>query len=251
MPGVTFVVARRSGGARRARRRRRPRPIIVEPIQGEGGVRPISPATGRGDRGGVRAHGRAADRRRSAERHRAGRARSSTAGRSASRRISIALGKALGARRAGRRGDGQREGRRRRSRAGDHGTTYGGNLLACRAALVVSRRARRRPAGRRSPRVGDTCSRGLRALRGASPGAIVDVRGAGLMAGLELDGDATPVVDGGARARLARQSHVDDRDAPAAAVHRDGAGRRRGDGDSGRRDRRQAERPSKRREDTK
>ena len=44
--------------------------IIVEPIQGEGGVRPVSRALARRDHGGLPAHGRAADRRRSAERMR-------------------------------------------------------------------------------------------------------------------------------------------------------------------------------------
>ena len=45
--------------------------IIVEPIQGEGGVRPLSPAFADGHPAGVRANGRAAHRRRGAERPRA------------------------------------------------------------------------------------------------------------------------------------------------------------------------------------
>ena len=55
--------------------------------------------------------------------------------RSASHRISIALGKALG---SGMPVGAAMVSRKspRRFRAGDHGTTYGGNLLACRAALV-------------------------------------------------------------------------------------------------------------------
>ena len=44
LPGVTFVPRQRSGGARRGGRRRTTAAIIVEPIQGEGGVRPLTPA---------------------------------------------------------------------------------------------------------------------------------------------------------------------------------------------------------------
>ncbi len=112
---------------------------------------------------------------------------------------------------------------------GDHGTTYGGNLLACRAALVVPRRARGRPAGLDRARVGDICFRRCARWPRGTPARSLDVRGAGLMAGLDLNRDATAVVDRGARARAARQSHRDDRHSAAAAVHRDGRGHRRSD----------------------
>ncbi len=76
--------------------------------------------------------------------------------------------------------------------AGDHGTTYGGNALACRAGIAVM----------------DTLAQGLldhvrtvsrafeaalRALAEKHP-MVVEVRGAGLMQGLVLDRDAAPVV---------------------------------------------------------
>ncbi len=67
MPGVTFVDAD-DPAALDALVDDRTAAIIVEPIQGEGGVRPISPALARRHRGRVRADGRAAHRRRSAVR---------------------------------------------------------------------------------------------------------------------------------------------------------------------------------------
>jgi len=76
--------------------------------------------------------------------------------------------------------------------AGDHGTTYGGNLLACRAALVVLdelERGLQASIRRVSTRLFD----GLAALR-ARHASIVDVRGAGLIAGLEFATDAAPLV---------------------------------------------------------
>src|SRR5690606_38890329 len=74
--------------------------------------------------------------------------------------------------------------------AGDHGTTYGGNLLACRAALtfldVVD--TLHDSMARASARLFDR----LRSLAASSGGAIIDVRGAGLIAGIELAFDALP-----------------------------------------------------------
>ncbi|MEO8482938.1 MAG: acetylornithine/succinylornithine family transaminase [Acidobacteriota bacterium] len=78
--------------------------------------------------------------------------------------------------------------------AGDHGTTYGGNLMACRAALTFLEVV---DAG-----VGDSMRRvsaymfeQLRALAAKSGGAVTAVRGAGMIAGLELAADALPVTN--------------------------------------------------------
>jgi acetylornithine/N-succinyldiaminopimelate aminotransferase len=77
---------------------------------------------------------------------------------------------------------------------GDHGSTYGGNLLACRAALVFLEELIDRDLIGNVARMGAHLERGLRAL--ASRSSIVrEVRGAGLMWGIELDRPAAPVVD--------------------------------------------------------
>lgn len=83
---------------------------------------------------------------------------------------------------------------------GDHGSTYGGNLLACRAALVFLDELEGGLLGHVRA-VGSRLERGLRALA-RLPG-VVDVRGAGLMWGVELEGEAaTRVVDAALRRRL-------------------------------------------------
>jgi acetylornithine/succinyldiaminopimelate/putrescine aminotransferase len=84
---------------------------------------------------------------------------------------------------------------------GDHGTTYGGNLLACRAALVFLDAMEH--GGLDRVRVAGTrLAAGLRALATRHP-VITDVRGAGLMRGLEMTVEAaTRVVDGALAHRL-------------------------------------------------
>ena len=70
---------------------------------------------------------------------------------------------------------------------GDHGSTFGGNLLACRAALVCLD-ALTGDLIDHVKKVGAHLERQLRALALRHP-SIVEVRGAGLMWGLELTGD--------------------------------------------------------------
>ena len=77
---------------------------------------------------------------------------------------------------------------------GDHGTTYGGNLLACRAALVFLD-ALDGGLLDHVRRVSAHLFAGLRALAARHPKAVADVRGAGLIAGLDLRRDAQPVVN--------------------------------------------------------
>ena len=81
---------------------------------------------------------------------------------------------------------------------GDHGSTYGGNLLATRAAAFFLEQLMDHGLIEHVRRVGAHLERRLRTLALKHP-AIVEVRGAGLMRGLELRADAAPVVD------LARQ----------------------------------------------
>jgi acetylornithine/succinyldiaminopimelate/putrescine aminotransferase len=95
--------------------------------------------------------------------------------------------------------------------AGDHGSTYGGNLLATRAGLYVLEQLTgtseaepyRAPAGLigRVQELGSLFEHALNRL--AAEHAVVSaVRGVGLMRALELTMDATPVVDGARQAGL-------------------------------------------------
>jgi predicted acetylornithine/succinylornithine family transaminase len=76
---------------------------------------------------------------------------------------------------------------------GDHGSTYGGNLLACRAALCFLDELDAGGLLGRVSRVGDHLERQLRAMAGRHP-LIKEVRGSGLIWGLELTTDAAAVV---------------------------------------------------------
>ena len=77
---------------------------------------------------------------------------------------------------------------------GDHGSTYGGNLLACRAALVFLDELTLGPAGARRRRSVRRSRRRCAASRHVTPRSI-DVRGAGVIWGVELDRPAAPVVE--------------------------------------------------------
>ena len=76
---------------------------------------------------------------------------------------------------------------------GDHGSTYGGNLLACRAALCFLEELVGGSLLAHVERVGHHFERRLRALA-AKHAFVTEVRGAGLIWGLELARDAAPVV---------------------------------------------------------
>jgi predicted acetylornithine/succinylornithine family transaminase len=189
IPGVTFVDGA-DPEALAAAVTSETAAILVEPIQGEGGVRPVSPAMAEAIEAACARTGALliADEVQSGSGRTGAFLASPSAGLTPDL---IALGKALGA--------GMPVGATMVSAdvaatisAGDHGTTYGGNLLACRAALVFL----------------DELDRGLLAhVRGVSThlfaslhalkarhAAIRDVRGAGVIAGLDLDRDAAPVV---------------------------------------------------------
>lgn len=72
--------------------------------------------------------------------------------------------------------------------AGAHGSTFGGNPVACAAALATLELLEQGLIGNAAHR-GEQGLRALRRLQERHPGAIVDVRGLGLMLALEL---ATP-----------------------------------------------------------
>jgi len=165
--------------------------VIVEPIQGEGGVRPISPALASAITAACQRTGALLI----ADEIQCGSGRTGTFLHSRTIGLSpdlIALGKAIGA--------GMPVGAALLSNAvaativpGDHGTTYGGNLLACRAALVVLD-ALQDGLQEHVARAGVHLRRRLDAIASRYPARVAEVRSAGLMAALELTADAGPVV---------------------------------------------------------
>jgi predicted acetylornithine/succinylornithine family transaminase len=76
---------------------------------------------------------------------------------------------------------------------GDHGSTYGGNLLACRAALVFLEELTSGLLDHVAE-IGPQIGTALRRVAARHP-SVVDVRGAGVIWGVELDRPAAPVVD--------------------------------------------------------
>ena len=156
--------------------------IILEPIQGEGGVWPLSPTFAEAANAACERTGALLI----ADEIQCGLGRTGRPFHSATlglRPDLMALGKALGA--------GMPVGAILMSQAvadaiapGDHGTTYGGNLLACRAALVFLD-ALEQGGLERVRAAGARLADGLEALSKRYP-IVTDVRGAGLMRGFEM-----------------------------------------------------------------
>lgn len=76
---------------------------------------------------------------------------------------------------------------------GHHGTTFGGNPVACRLGLAVLDEIDEASLLDRVNEIGDWFGKQLRALQSHNV-SIVDVRGTGFMWGIELDGPAAPIV---------------------------------------------------------
>jgi acetylornithine/succinyldiaminopimelate/putrescine aminotransferase len=165
--------------------------IIVEPLQGEGGVRPFDPRMADAIRKACRETGALLI----ADEVQCGLGRTGVPFYSSTLGLEpdlMALGKALGG--GVPIGAALFSERVARSAAfGDHGSTYGGNLLACRAALVVIEELVDRGLIAHVARMGAFFADRLQAI--ARKHAFVkEVRGAGLIWGLELTRDAAPVV---------------------------------------------------------
>ncbi len=83
---------------------------------------------------------------------------------------------------------------------GNHGSTFGGNLLACAAATAVIRVCEADALAQRAAELGDRIRTGLQ-KRLASAEGVVEIRGRGLMIGIELDRPCSDLVsralDGG------------------------------------------------------
>ena len=77
---------------------------------------------------------------------------------------------------------------------GDHGTTFGGNPLACRIAHYVVSRLAEEELQRGVLRKEQIFRAGFARLRDRFPDLIEEVRGRGLILGLQLTRDPTPVV---------------------------------------------------------
>ena len=173
--------------------------IVVEAIQGEGGVRPLSPAFARAVTDACRRTGALLI----ADEVQCGLGRTGYPFYYAALGLEpdlVAVGKALGG--------GVPVGATLASEAvggalsyGDHGSTYGGNLLACRAALVFLEELVDGGLLAHAGRVGAHFSAALDALARRHP-SVVQRRGHGLMQGLELSFDAAPVVEAALRRGL-------------------------------------------------
>jgi predicted acetylornithine/succinylornithine family transaminase len=79
---------------------------------------------------------------------------------------------------------------------GDHGSTFGGNPVAAAAALVVMDRLEAPGFVDGIAKKGAMLVRGLKALKKKHPNAIAEIRGLGLMIGVEFKGPAGPVLAG-------------------------------------------------------
>jgi acetylornithine/LysW-gamma-L-lysine aminotransferase len=77
--------------------------------------------------------------------------------------------------------------------AGTHGSTFGGNPLACAAAIASLTALREIDAPGRSASLGEWALDQLRARLTDAPG-VTEIRGRGLMIGIELRGRVTPVL---------------------------------------------------------
>lgn len=190
LPGVTFV-SPADPAALRAAVDSSTAAIILEAIQGEGGVRPISPAFAAAVKEAQARTGALLI----ADEVQCGLGRTGhnfhfkTLGLGPDL---VSVGKALG---AGVPVGAALVGEEVASALsfGDHGSTYGGNLLACRAAQCFLDRLQDGLLDHVA-RVGAHLERALNALAAQHP-IVVEVRGAGLMWGLDLAADAAPCVD--------------------------------------------------------
>jgi predicted acetylornithine/succinylornithine family transaminase len=168
--------------------------IIVEPIQGEGGVHPMTPAFAAAIREACTRTGALLI----ADEIQCGLGRTGAPFHYTALGLTphlVSLGKALGG--------GVPVGAALISEEvastiayGDHGSTYGGNLLACRAALCVLEELVDRGLIAHVARMGTFFGERLRAMA-AAHAIVKEVRGAGLIWGLELTKDAAPVVPAG------------------------------------------------------
>jgi acetylornithine aminotransferase/acetylornithine/N-succinyldiaminopimelate aminotransferase len=191
LPGVTFVDPT-DPAAIAAAITARTAAVIAEPIQGEGGIRPLSNAAVEALKNGCASTGALLI----ADEVQTGLGRTGVPFRFQAIGLSpdlVSVGKALG----GGVPIGACLCTERIAQAvspGDHGTTYGGNLLACRAAVFFLEQLMDNGLLEHVNAIAPHFERRLRTIALRHP-LVVEVRGAGLMRGLELRVDALPVVE--------------------------------------------------------
>ncbi|MEO6213016.1 MAG: acetylornithine/succinylornithine family transaminase [Vicinamibacterales bacterium] len=165
--------------------------VIVEPIQGEGGVRPLTQSMA--DAISASCHDTGALL--IADEVQCGLGRTGRAFYSHALGLKpdlMALGKALGAGvPIGAAMFSEKVGSK--ASFGDHGSTYGGNLLACRAAMVFLTELTDRGLMEHVADIGRHAEASLKAMGSRHP-AVTSVRGAGVMWGIEIDRPAAAVV---------------------------------------------------------
>ncbi|KAK4462472.1 acetylornithine and succinylornithine aminotransferase [Cladorrhinum samala] len=79
-------------------------------------------------------------------------------------------------------------------KVGDHGTTFGGNPLACRVACNIVERLAKEELQKAVVAKGQLFRQGFEKLRAKYPGLVSEVRGKGLILGLQLTEDPTKIV---------------------------------------------------------
>ena len=77
---------------------------------------------------------------------------------------------------------------------GDHGTTFGGNPLACRLAHYIVSRLSEPELQRAVLEKEQAFRKGFERLRKSYPSVITEVRGRGLILGVQLSQDPTPII---------------------------------------------------------
>ena len=166
--------------------------IVLEPIQGEGGVRPLSTEFANAVTAAAARTGALVI----ADEVQSGLGRSGHAFYAPAIGLQpdlVAIGKALG----GGVPVGAVLLRERVAKSvspGDHGSTYGGNLLACRAGIYFVDQLLDGGLLAHVQRVGAHLSARLEALAARQP-MVKELRGAGLLRGIEIDRPASQVVE--------------------------------------------------------
>ena len=169
--------------------------IIAEPVQGEGGVRPLTPAFAAAINQACANTGALFI----ADEVQSGLGRTGAPFHFATLGLKphvVSLGKALGAGvPIGAALVGEEVAKT--ISYGDHGTTYGGNLLACRAALTFLTELVEGGVMENVKRVSKVFEQRLATLAKKYPQLIKEVRGLGLIWGLDLTRDAAGIVPAG------------------------------------------------------